>query len=144
MTIKTPTQKSLCMQTTPTIRTTQNATTCTVSIKTRSYPSQNPHIYKSRHHEVELKLLTTVHSRLAGTHWISHSKPGRLRLATVSLRDRKTPENKKIWGGKKINHTGRTGELKHQQKLDMLVIMFIMKLQKTSSVSLQWKCDMQI
>lgn len=61
-----------------------------------------------------------MHSRLAGTHWISHSKPGRLRLATVSLRDRKTPENKKILGGEKINHTGRTGELKHQQKLDIV------------------------
>lgn len=65
-----------------------------------------------------------MHSRLAGTHWISHSKPGHLRLATVSLRDRKTPENKKIWGGRgggeKMNHTGRTGELKHQQKLDIV------------------------
>lgn len=60
-----------------------------------------------------------MHSRLAGTHWISHSKPGHLRLATVSLRDRKTPENKKIWG-EKMNHTGRTGELKHQQKLDIV------------------------
>lgn len=105
MTIKTtPMRNPLYANYTNYKITTQNATTCTVSIKTRSYPSQNPYIYKSCHHEVELKLLTTVHSRLAGTHWISHSKPGRLRLATVSLRDRKTPENKKTRGG--MNHTG--------------------------------------
>lgn len=46
-------------------------------------------------------LLTIVHSRSAGTHWISRSTPWPLRPATVSSHARKTPEeewaNRNTW-----------------------------------------------
>lgn len=80
-----------------------------------------------------------MHSRLAGTHWISHSKPGRLRLATVSLRDRKTPENKKIWGGGGEDESYRQNRRTEASAKVGHVSNHVYHEITKSSVSLQWK-----